>query len=49
MQKNEVLESAGNLYDEMEEIRKVFSDDDSIIPYSSTTRLCGALLTIYCC
>lgn len=49
MQKREVFENAGNLFEEMEEISKLISNDDGVIPYSSTTRLCGAFLTIYCC
>ena len=49
MQKKEILECEGNLYEEMDEIRKLVSDDDNIIPYGSTTRLCEAFLTIYCC
>lgn len=49
MQKKETLECAGNLFEEMEEMKKLISDEDSTMPYSTSTRLCAAFLTIYCC
>lgn len=49
MQKNEILECAGNLYEEMEEVRKLVSDNDEMVPYGTSTRNCSAFLTIYCC
>lgn len=49
MKKNEISDCAGNLYEEMEEIKKFISDENSTIPYSTSTRSCAAFLTIYCC
>lgn len=49
MQKKDIMEYAGNLHEEMEEIKKVISEDDSMVPYGTSTRGCAAFLTIYCC
>lgn len=48
MQKKDAMECAGNLSEEMEEIKKLFSDDDMIV-YGTSTRGCNTFLTIYCC
>lgn len=49
MQKKDVLECAGNLCEEMEEIKKLISEEDSVMVPGTSTRSCATFLTIYCC
>lgn len=49
MQIKDAIEYAGNLHEEMEEIKKLSSDADDMIPYGTSTRSCNTFLTIYCC
>lgn len=46
---NENKGYAGNLLEEVDEIRKTVLSDEVIEIAMSTTMGCGAVLTIYCC
>lgn len=50
MQTNGIMGFAGNLIEEVEEVRKLIqSRDESIETDISQTRTCGAFLTLICC
>lgn len=40
---------AGNLLEELEEVHKLVPSDEAVETVSTTTEICSAFLTIYCC
>lgn len=48
MAQKEQFDQGGSLYEEMQEIERLFSERENQ-SYSTATVNCGAILTIYCC
>ena len=40
---------AGNLKEELDEMEKIFHNEEGVVVEASTTARCGTFLTIYCC
>lgn len=49
MNKNNKSDCVGNLFEELEELKKVVLDDDSIERGRTYSAGCGEFLTILCC
>ncbi len=49
MLQNKEYSSAGDLLKEVQEMKKVIPEKDSVEDRSSTTEGCGAFFTIWCC
>lgn len=50
MKWEEKFEYAGNLAEELQEVDKMLSDDDTcVVLEDTTTRGCMVIFTIYCC
>ena len=40
---------AGNLLEELEELKKMISNEEAVEVSGTSTELCNSFLTIYCC
>lgn len=49
MEKKEKFVCAGNLKEELDEMEKIFHNEEGVVVEASTTARCGTFLTIYCC
>lgn len=48
-EKRELAQEAGNLCEEMEELKKTILNNGELEVYASSTKVCMSFLTIYCC
>ena len=49
MEKNDRFISAGSLREELDEMERIFRDEEGVVVEASTTARCGYFLTILCC
>lgn len=49
MEKKDKFFCAGSLKEELDEMEKVFHNEESVVVEASTTARCGTFLTIICC
>lgn len=48
-EKKELMQEAGNLCEEICELKKTISNNGELEVYASSTKICGMFLTIHCC
>lgn len=49
MEKKDKFVCAGNLKEELDEMERIFQNEEGVVVAASTTERCGAFLTILCC